>query len=334
MDVSIFIRSRNEAAYIGRCLQQIACQNTSLCREVIVLDSESSDRTVEIAREYGARVYRIPRTLFGYSRALNFGVRKASGRYFVALSAHAVPLDESWLEELVRPLEEDPTVAAAFSRQLPWPDACRTEREAARLQFPESGWVRTPGEFRSAIERRLDPFEQLKFSNVSSAMRREVAERHPFRELPFSEDRAFAFECLLEGSGVAYAPRSVVNHSHEPSLREFRSVAVRAALSRAAINQMVRHAYGLPAPPPARFGRELLWGKLLGLAALVGCKGVCRLLFSRDPERRREFQFYFASLGTTLGKLAGLRRLEAEGELRAPPVAQPAEIEGAAAETS
>jgi glycosyltransferase involved in cell wall biosynthesis len=53
LDLSVIVPARNAEALLGECLQSIA---RSQPREIIVVDGDSSDRTVEIARENGARV--------------------------------------------------------------------------------------------------------------------------------------------------------------------------------------------------------------------------------------------------------------------------------------
>jgi glycosyltransferase involved in cell wall biosynthesis len=68
MRVSIVIPTYNEAQSIGRVLADIP----KMVEEVLVVDSDSSDETVAIAREMGARVLREPRR--GYGRACLTGL--------------------------------------------------------------------------------------------------------------------------------------------------------------------------------------------------------------------------------------------------------------------
>jgi glycosyltransferase involved in cell wall biosynthesis len=55
LDLSVVVPARNAEALIDDCLRSIV---RSEPREIIVVDGESSDRTVEIARRYGATVLR------------------------------------------------------------------------------------------------------------------------------------------------------------------------------------------------------------------------------------------------------------------------------------
>jgi glycosyltransferase involved in cell wall biosynthesis len=60
---SVVIRSKDEAASIGTTLRALAAQTVADRLEVIVVDSGSSDGTVAIAREAGARVLQTPRSI-------------------------------------------------------------------------------------------------------------------------------------------------------------------------------------------------------------------------------------------------------------------------------
>ena len=64
MRVSVIIPTHNEAQAIGRVLADLPAD---LATEVLVVDSNSTDGTAEIAEQMGARVLREPRR--GYGRA-------------------------------------------------------------------------------------------------------------------------------------------------------------------------------------------------------------------------------------------------------------------------
>jgi glycosyltransferase involved in cell wall biosynthesis len=70
----------NEERNIGDCLSSLRSTD-----EIVVVDSGSSDRTCDIAREMGARVYTNPWP--GYGRQKNFGMGKASGDWILIVDA-------------------------------------------------------------------------------------------------------------------------------------------------------------------------------------------------------------------------------------------------------
>jgi rhamnosyltransferase len=210
--VSVVIRAKNEEKRLPRCLGMILAQAACSPREILVIDSGSTDGTVAIARKFpGVSVREIAPATFNYGETLNEGIRLARGRYVVALSAHCVPADGHWLERLVEPLERDPAVAGAFGRQVPWPGCEPVERYFLELLYQDRDYVVDA----SALSD--DPLGIL-FSNASACVRRDVALAVPFRPLPWAEDRAWAHAVLRAGHKLAYASRSAVLHSHQRTL--------------------------------------------------------------------------------------------------------------------
>ncbi|MCG8430058.1 MAG: MBL fold metallo-hydrolase, partial [Candidatus Omnitrophica bacterium] len=72
--ISIVIRTLNESRHLEALLQSIAEQRLDgLSHEVIIVDSGSTDRTLEIAERNGCRIVHIERAVFSYGRSLNMG---------------------------------------------------------------------------------------------------------------------------------------------------------------------------------------------------------------------------------------------------------------------
>src|SRR5947209_12318111 len=76
----------NEEASIGKVLDEVVnAMRGQTSFEVIVVDTDSGDRTVEIARAKGARVVPEPRR--GYGRAYKTGFAAATGTFVGTLDA-------------------------------------------------------------------------------------------------------------------------------------------------------------------------------------------------------------------------------------------------------
>ncbi len=69
LPLTLLVITRNEAANIARCLDSVP-----FAAEKIVLDSGSSDRTVEIARAHGARV--VHQDWLGFGPQRNFATTR------------------------------------------------------------------------------------------------------------------------------------------------------------------------------------------------------------------------------------------------------------------
>jgi glycosyltransferase involved in cell wall biosynthesis len=100
--VSIIIPTYNSEKTISRCLESIKNQSYKNI-EVIVVDKFSKDRTVEIAKRFGAQVF-----LKGPERSsqVNFGVKKARGKYIYRVDSDFV-LEPTVVEEAVRKCENE-----------------------------------------------------------------------------------------------------------------------------------------------------------------------------------------------------------------------------------
>jgi glycosyltransferase involved in cell wall biosynthesis len=95
---------RNEAERIGACLDSLA-----FCDEVIVVDSGSTDATVELAKRRGARLFE--RAWVTINDQKDFGRSMAQGEWVLNLDADEV-VSPDLAAEIRRVVAEEPDVAA------------------------------------------------------------------------------------------------------------------------------------------------------------------------------------------------------------------------------
>jgi glycosyltransferase involved in cell wall biosynthesis len=92
--ISAILITRNEEANLHRCLQSLP-----FAHEIIIIDSGSTDRTLEIAQACGARVF--VEAWKGYTAQKNSALEKATGEWIVSLDA-----DEEFTGEAVQEIQE------------------------------------------------------------------------------------------------------------------------------------------------------------------------------------------------------------------------------------
>lgn len=85
--------------------------------EVVIVDSGSSDKTLEIAEQHRCNVVHIRKEDFTFGRSLNVGCEAARGEYLVFISGHCVPASSRWLHNLVMPICSS-EVLYTYGRQL------------------------------------------------------------------------------------------------------------------------------------------------------------------------------------------------------------------------
>lgn len=115
MELSVVIITRNEEAAIGACIESVLVHTEGLEREIILVDSASTDRTVEIAQGYPVTIVRID-ACSGYSPAAGryVGTSLAQGRFVLFLDGDNV-LIEGWVEDAMAQLKTE-TIAAIAGR--------------------------------------------------------------------------------------------------------------------------------------------------------------------------------------------------------------------------
>lgn len=119
MSISLVIPTLDAQAEIGELLKILLSQ--TLCPdEIIVVDSASSDSTVEIASGFdGVRVIEIERCDFNHGLTRDMAFKESFGDIVCFMTQDAVPADERYIENLVEPILADSRVAISSGRQLP-----------------------------------------------------------------------------------------------------------------------------------------------------------------------------------------------------------------------
>jgi len=194
--VSIIIRTKNEEKWISSCLKNVFKQEYQNF-EVIIVDNESSDRTVLKAKEFPIKLVKIRNFLPG--KAINDGIRASSGEYIVCLSGHCIPVNNQWLGNLIKDLDE-PNVAGVYGRQEPLSYSSDIDKRDLLTVFGKDKKIQIKDSF---------------FHNANSAFRREIWNKYPFDEKVSNiEDRVWGELVISKGLNIIYEPESSVYHWH------------------------------------------------------------------------------------------------------------------------
>jgi|GEM_PF-1733883 len=112
--VSVLIRNLNEANELNVCLKALQSQQVNFAFEILVVDNESDDNSVEIAKSFGCRVAILPRKEFTYGKALNFGIERCNGKFILILSAHVFLLSDNFLQKAVAHFDDEKIAGLKF----------------------------------------------------------------------------------------------------------------------------------------------------------------------------------------------------------------------------
>lgn len=201
---SIVIRAFNEEEHLGRLLTGIMKQ-TIQDREIILVDSGSTDATPEIASKFPVKIVQINPAEFTFGRSLNKGVAAAAGEIVVIISAHCYPVYPDWLEQLLKPFE-DSRVAVCYGKQRGGKTNHYSEQQFFHQYFPD-GSQHNQGQ----------PFTH----NANAAIRKSLWEQQPYNEkLTGLEDLAWSSWAEGQGYRIAYVAEAEIIHIHQETFSQ------------------------------------------------------------------------------------------------------------------
>ena len=176
--ISVIVPIKDGGDDLRRCLEGVERKGCGTKSRLLVVDSGSTDGSVDVARSHGASVYEGSAEEFLHGRTRNVAARQARGELLVFTSQDAYAEREDWLEQLTSSLETDTTLAAVYGRQIPRQDARPPERFF--LDFLYGPVPR----MQRAADRQALSLRTTMFSNVNSAIRRSIWAQFPFSEGP------------------------------------------------------------------------------------------------------------------------------------------------------
>lgn len=208
MLVSIIIRTLNESRYLSELLESIRTQDLkNIKAEVVLVDSGSTDGTLEIAQKANCVMAHIHRDQFSFGRSLNIGCEHAQGNIFILISGHCVPTSKNWLQALC-----DPIIAGmadyTYGRQIGGPETRFSESQIFAKYFPATSRIPQQGFF---------------CNNANSALSRAAWEKYRFdEELTGLEDMDLGRRLHNDGGRIGYVAEACVYHYHRENWAQVR----------------------------------------------------------------------------------------------------------------
>ena len=140
--VSIIIPTYNAGKKFEKLALMIKKQTANI-RQVLVIDSSSTDETVSIADKYGFTVEIIKKSEFGHGKTRQYAIKKTNTEIVVFLTQDALLYDEFSIENIVRCLISEEKIAAVYGRQIPYADTGILGKFARLFNYPETSKINT-----------------------------------------------------------------------------------------------------------------------------------------------------------------------------------------------
>ncbi|TXH66902.1 MAG: glycosyltransferase [Thiothrix sp.] len=223
--VSVVIPTLNGGKLLGQVVDRVLAQQTPWPFELLIIDSGSTDGSIESLKASQVKIHAIPKTEFSHGGTRNLGVELTSGEYVAFLTQDALPTDAFWLFHLVSVLEHDPQAAGAFGKHLAYPEASAFVKRDLDAHFKhlaqyplylDKDTDRERFDTGEAAWRQVLHF----YSDNNSCLRRSVWKQIPYPVIEYGEDQVWADLIIKAGYKKAYAPHAVVYHSHDYNEQE------------------------------------------------------------------------------------------------------------------
>lgn len=210
-NLSVILRTRNEEKWVGHAIQSIL--DNLYKPELIIIDNNSTDQTLDIVRHFIQEPH-LEKTVSKYTdvkvfsikdyspgKSLNLGVRKASKKFIMIMSAHCI-LKKINFNKHIRDLKK---YVGIFGNQNPIWNGKRITKRYIWSHFIE----KEKKNMFSKLENRYF------FHNAISLFERKVLLKYPFHEkLAGKEDRYWANNIILRKKNYLYDPSIEVDHQY------------------------------------------------------------------------------------------------------------------------
>ncbi|KXG76290.1 glycosyltransferase family 2 protein [Thermotalea metallivorans] len=212
MKVSIIIPNYNGGKYLKVCLDALRRQ-TFKDFETIIVDNASTDSSYKIISDYyypNFQLIKLDKN-YGFSKAVNEGIKIAKGEYVVLLN-NDTEVKEDWLYHLIQCIKEDDRIFSCSSKMIQYYD--RIKIDDAGDAYTILGWAYKRGDGQS-IE-KYDKNEEV-FSSCAGAA---IYRRKIFNQIgdfdeqffAYMEDVDIGYRARIYGYRNVYCPDAIVYH--------------------------------------------------------------------------------------------------------------------------
>ncbi len=208
--VDVIIPAYHPGNEFATLIKRLEKQTVPIHR-IIVMNTEESMWNKEWEKLSGVmEVHHLAKSEFDHGGTRAWAAELSDADVMVFMTQDAMPADRELLAELLKALDQEENIAAAYARQLPNAECSFVERYTRAFNYPDRSVVKTKDD--------LDKYGIKTFfcSNVCAAYKKDIYEKQGgfIRRTIFNEDMIYAGGLIQKGYRIAYAAEARVIHSH------------------------------------------------------------------------------------------------------------------------
>jgi glycosyltransferase involved in cell wall biosynthesis len=200
----------NEFDFLAKMLKQ---QRGLREVELVIVDSGSTDDTLQIARQYDAKILQIPPEQFSHSYTRNLGAENASGDYLLFMVQDALPPNRTWLYELLTIMKAN-DVSAVSCAESPREDADLFYRCLCWNHYKFLGVHNRDRIFQLPAKRDYNSLRKnAQLADLACLISKETFSEYKFRH-DYGEDLDLGLRLITDGKRLAFSGEIRIIHSH------------------------------------------------------------------------------------------------------------------------
>lgn len=209
-NIGIAFITHNAKKHLKRCLPPFLA--SPLQPRVVVVNSSSSDGTVEEAKSLGAETLVIPR------RSFNHGSTRETARHFlgtdivVMVTPDAYAVNTDVLKHLVNPIINK-KAAVSYARQIPHQGAGFFEAFSRQFNYPAESHIRSLND-----AEKYGAYTFFCSDSCAAYSNHALDDIGGFQPVLIGEDTVAVANLLHKGYSIAYVAEAIVHHSHSYTL--------------------------------------------------------------------------------------------------------------------
>lgn len=208
--VDVIIPAYHPGKEFATLIKRLEKQSVPIHR-IIVMNTEESMWNKEWEKLSDVmEIHHLAKSEFDHGGTRARAAELSDADVMIFMTQDAMPVDRELLAELLKALEQDENIAAAYARQLPNAECSFVERYTRAFNYPDRSVVKTKED--------MDQYGIKTFfcSNVCAAYKKDIYQKQGgfVRRTIFNEDMIYAGGLIQAGYGIAYAAEAKVIHSH------------------------------------------------------------------------------------------------------------------------